>query len=399
MQTDLHTRVAATAEGQRAEQILRTCVHCGFCNATCPTYLLTGDELDGPRGRIYLIKSMLETGESDAVAQRHLDRCLTCRACETTCPSGVEYGELLELGRGFMEPRQSRPTLQRWLRQWLKSVVPDARVFRRWAKVGGWFRWLLPSRLRAHLPVITRVREPRTSAHERKVLVLQGCVQRVATPGANEALSELLDRHGIQTMTLPEEGCCGSLSLHLGDHELALAQIRHNVDSLVDRLADVDWVISTASGCGVTYKDYVRLLEHDPGYAAKAAQVVRKFVDVAEFLSQEDLQCDRVVGVETVAWHAPCTLRHGQKVEGVVERLLTKAGYRLVEVAERHLCCGSAGTYSLLQPTLSEALRERKLQALSAHGPDIIATANVGCQSHLASHSRVPVVHWVELLR
>ena len=399
MQAKLHEQVAGTSEGARAKEILRSCVHCGFCNATCPTYLLTGDELDGPRGRIYLIKEMLEAGDANPVAQRHLDRCLTCRACETTCPSGVQYGELLELGRDFMEPRQGRGVVAAAVRGWLKLVVPDADAFRRWARVGNWFRWLLPRILSAQLPEVTQRSRPVAGKHPRKVLLLQGCVQQVATPAANDALASLLSQHGIEATFATQEGCCGSLNLHLGDRERALAQIRHNVDTLIDLLPDIDAVVSSASGCGVTYKDYARLLDGDPEYAAKASQLAEKVCDAAEFLASEGLACSKVPGVERVAWHPPCTLQHGQQITGLVERLLAEAGYELTHVADAHLCCGSAGTYSLLQPAMSEALREGKLQALRAGNPDVIATANVGCQTHLASGSSLPVVHWVELLR
>ncbi len=401
MQTNLHKDVAGTFVGDRAQQILRSCVHCGFCNATCPTYLLTNDELDGPRGRIYLIKEMLESGSANAVAQRHLDRCLTCRACETTCPSGVEYGELLELGRGFMEARQSRPLVQSLIRRWLNSVVPNVRAFRRWSTIGNWFRWLLPAKLRVHVPRQEKLSLQTQPAHQRKVLVLQGCVQRVATPAANGAFVGLLNKNGFEAIFLDAEGCCGSLNLHLGEHEQALAQMRRNIDALTEVLEerdDVDTVVSTASGCGVTYKDYARLLEHDPEYSAKAAQLVRKIRDAAEFVASENLTGQKLPGVETVAWQAPCSLQHGQKINGVVERLLSAAGYQLLSVPDAHLCCGSAGTYSLLQPELSESLRDRKLEALQTHKPDVIATANVGCQTHLATESRVPVLHWLQLL-
>jgi len=400
MQTNLHPDIAASSNGERAEQILRSCVHCGFCNATCPTYLLTNDELDGPRGRIYLIKEMLESGESNGVAQRHLDRCLTCRACETTCPSGVEYGDLLDIGRSFLEPRQDRGLVESVVRRWLNSVVPNATAFRRWSRVGNWFQWLLPGRLRAHLPR-TEKREPLVQkSYKRKVLVLHGCVQGVTTPRTNKAFVRLLNAHEFEVVEAKDEGCCGSLSLHLGAHDRALGQIRANVDRL-NRLmqeTQVEAVVSTASGCGVTYKDYGRLLEHDAEYAAKATRLVSKILDVAEFVANENLIGKKRDGIESVAWHAPCSLQHGQKINGLVERLLRGAGYELVEVADAHLCCGSAGTYSLLQPALSESLRDCKLAVLQAGAPDVIATANVGCQTHLGVGSRVPVLHWLELL-
>lgn len=399
MQTELHPSIADTHSGRRAQEILRSCVHCGFCNATCPTYLATGDELDGPRGRIYLMKEMLEAGEANAVAQNHLDRCLTCRACETTCPSGVAYGELLEVGRSLAESAGSRGFVTDVIRRWLKAVVPDVRAFRRWATLGGWVRWLLPVRLRRQLPEVAELRPIVGSTHERKVLVLEGCVQQVATPTVNAALAERLGERGFQVLTAAGEACCGSLNLHLGDEAGARAQMRHNVDVLWPLLGELDAVLSTASGCGVTYKDYGRLLADDADYADKAAALSAKVLDVAEFCEREELQFDRAADVQRVAWQAPCTLQHGQQVNGTVERLLERAGYALVDVADGHLCCGSAGTYSVLQPDLSERLRDAKLNALCANTPDVIATANVGCQTHLASASGIPVRHWVELLR
>ncbi|MDH3640903.1 MAG: glycolate oxidase subunit GlcF [Gammaproteobacteria bacterium] len=399
MQTELHETLRDTATGRRAEQILRTCVHCGFCNATCPTYAITGDELDGPRGRIYLIKEVLESGEGNPTAQRHLDRCLTCRACETTCPSGVAYGELLEVGRGLVEESQRRGWFDRAVRGWLLAVVPRPRRFRRWARLGGWFRWLLPGRLRDALPRLMRVRLGELTSHSRKVLVLQGCVQQVATPQANAALTRLLDARGLTVVHAEHEACCGSLNLHLGEHDRALTNIRQNIDALTPHLEDVEAVISTASGCGVTIKDYPRLLENDAEYAPRAAALARKFQDAAEFVTGESLGCRKVEEFERVAWQAPCTLQHGQQITGVVERLLAGAGYVLVNVKEAHACCGSAGTYSLLQAELSAELRDRKLGALCAERPDVIATANVGCQTHLASASAVPVRHWLELLQ
>jgi len=399
MQTELHPSLQAIRDGRRAEQILRTCVHCGFCNATCPTYQITADELDGPRGRIYLIKQVLESGHGDPTAQRHLDRCLTCRACETTCPSGVAYGELLEVGRAVIERTQSRPWLARLVRGWLMAVVPRPRQFKVWARLGGWFRWLLPGRLRRALPRL--VSQPRHAlrAHPRKVLVLQGCVQQVTTPQVNAALAALLDARGLEVVHADGEVCCGSLNLHLSNHDRALADIRRNIDALTPHLEDVEAVVSTASGCGVTLKDYPRLLVDDAVYGPRAAALARKCRDAAEFVAAEDLACRKIDGFERVAWHSPCTLQHGQRIIGVVEMLLRNAGYELVPVQDEHLCCGSAGTYSLLQAELSGELRARKLATLCAHRPDVIATANVGCQTHMAAVSKVPVRHWLELLQ
>jgi len=399
MHTELHEDLRDTAQGRRAQQILRNCVHCGFCNATCPTYQITGDELDGPRGRIYLIKEVLESGSGNPTAQRHLDRCLTCRACETTCPSGVAYGELLEIGRSIVDQSQRRSWFARGVRRWLMSVVPNPRRFRAWARFGGWFRWMLPGRLRSALPRVTRSKPTDRRSHARRVLVLQGCVQQVATPQANASLAELLDARGFEVVYADGEVCCGSLNLHLGARERALADVRQNIDALTPYLENVEAVVSTASGCGVTIKDYPRLLVDDANYGPRAAALARKFQDASEFVTVENLACRKIDGVERVAWQAPCTLQHGQQITGVVENLLLSAGYELVPVSDAHLCCGSAGTYSLLEPQLSAELRDRKLAALCAHEPDVIATANVGCQMHLSGASDVAVRHWLELLQ
>lgn len=402
MRTELPAELVATDTGRRAEEILRACVHCGFCNATCPTYQLIGDELDGPRGRIYLIKEMLETGEVDPVAVRHLDRCLTCRACETTCPSGVAYGELAEIGREYMEGEASRSALTRLQRWWLKAVVPNPRSFRRWARIGGWFRWLLPRRLAAQIPAVgRRARAPEVpdATLQRRVLVLDGCVQQVATPGVNQQLRSLLAGRGIEVCSAAAETCCGSLALHLGDREAAAAVMRRNVDVLTPHLDSVEAVISTASGCGVTVKDYGRLLSGDPDYAQRALALAAKALDVSEYLAAQDTTWERARDVRRVAWQAPCSLQHGQQLRGQVEALLRGAGYELVPVRDPHLCCGSAGTYSLLQPEIAEQLKADKLAALTGGDPQVIATANVGCQLHLGAASPVPVVHWLELLR
>ncbi|MDZ7669744.1 MAG: glycolate oxidase subunit GlcF [Gammaproteobacteria bacterium] len=402
MQTELPREYLATDTGSRADGILRSCVHCGFCNATCPTYQLLGDELDGPRGRIYLIKEMLESQRANDVAARHLDRCLTCRACETTCPSGVQYGELLEIGRDFLERERPRRGSERWLRGWLLRVVPDRRRFRRWARLGRAFRWLLPRRLAAQVPPAPA--EPAAvpvpaAAATRRVLLLQGCVQQAATPEVNARLAELLAGRGIETVTVAEEGCCGALALHLGETDRARTTMAGTLDALAERLDEVEAVISTASGCGVTVKDYGRLLADDPRRAATARRLAELTVDAAEYLGGQAIDWQRRGDYRRVAWHSPCTLQHGQQVTGVVETLLGEAGYELVKVSEAHLCCGSAGSYSILQPELSGQLKRRKLTALEQHDPDVIATANVGCQLHLAGAAGKPVVHWLELLK
>ena len=413
MQTDLPRELLATAEGGRADEILRACVHCGFCNATCPTYQLLGDELDGPRGRIYLMKEMLETGEADAVTRTHLDRCLTCRACETTCPSGVRYGELLEIGRGYLEAGLPRPPRERLVRRWLLSVVPQPRRFRRWARLGRTFRWMLPRRLARAVPPAPGRGAPRDEqpgsdtlsstakrpAGHNRILLLDGCVQSVGTPHVNQALKSLLAARGIETIRAPGEQCCGSLALHLGAGQEARATMAGNVDALAPELDRVDAVISTASGCGVTVKDYGRLLAEDPQRSNLAARIAEKTLDAAQYLHNLGWSWQRREPYRRVAWHSPCTLQHGQQVRGQVEALLQSAGYELVKVREGHLCCGSAGTYSILQPDLASRLKARKLEALEQHRPDVIATANVGCQLHLAADAAVPVVHWLELLR
>jgi glycolate oxidase iron-sulfur subunit len=399
MQTSLPDHYRLTPKGRRAEDILRSCVHCGFCNATCPTYQLLGDELDGPRGRIYLMKEMLETQQVDPVATTHLDRCLTCRACETTCPSGVAYGELLELSREFQEQHGRRGLVERLKRRWLMHIVPEPARLLRWARLGRAFAWLLPRRLRGALPPAPRKAPPRPVPENvrGRVLLLQGCVQRVATPEVNRALIELLARRGIEVVLAPEESCCGALPLHMGDEAEASRMIRKNLEGLRRHVREVDAIVSTASGCGVTLKDYQRLTDDDE-LAGDARHFVRKLVDVSEYLSGLDVVFDKLPDVQRVAVHIPCTLQHGQKLGAAVGDLLRRAGYRTVPVAEGHLCCGSAGTYSLLQPRLAERLRERKLAALTAATPDVIVTANVGCQQHLGADASVPVRHWLELL-
>jgi glycolate oxidase iron-sulfur subunit len=404
MRTELPADFLASDRGSRADRILRSCVHCGFCNATCPTYQLLGDELDGPRGRIYLIKDLLETGEPTALARTHLDRCLTCRACETTCPSGVRYGELLEIGRETLERGLDRPWRERWLRRALLAVVPQPRRFATLAALGRRVRWLLPARLRRALPP-RAVRSPvsttarAAAARPRgRVLLLDGCVQRASTPEVNIALTALLESRGIEVVREREEVCCGGLALHLGESAAAHAAMAANVDVLAPHLDRVDAVLSTASGCGVTVKDYGRMLAGDAGRADAARRLAERTVDAAEYLASLGGRWQRASEHERVAWHSPCTLQHGQGVRGVVETLLTSAGYQLVPVPDAHLCCGSAGTYSILQPELSERLRARKLAALTAGEPQLIATANVGCQLHLVNDAGVPVVHWLTLL-
>ena len=428
MQTRLPEDLLQTAPGRRADEILRACVHCGMCNAVCPTYRMLGDELDGPRGRIYLIKGLLEAPAADAEGVRtvrtHLDRCLTCRGCEVACPSGVQYGELLEIGRAAMEERTRRAPWDAAVRRWLGRVAPQPDVFARWAGLGRRFRWLLPAALAGMLPRRElRLRhesgpEPEPESElgskselgsesgpeadcgsSRRALLLHGCVQRVATPEANAAAERLLQANGLQVSRAEGERCCGGLNLHLGQTGAALERMRDNVDALRPLLDEVDVIVSTASGCGVTVKDYGRLLRHDAEYAEAAARIAGMTRDLAEVAAPFTRLGTREEGErKRVAWHAPCTLRHGQRIDGVVEDLLTRAGFEVVEVADAHICCGSAGAYSLLQRRLAGNLRDEKLQNLMAGAPDVIATANVGCQTYLGAAASVPVVHWAELL-
>jgi glycolate oxidase iron-sulfur subunit len=398
MQTQLPTNVLATASGRRADEILRACVHCGFCNATCPTYLLTGDELDGPRGRIYLIKEMLEADAPALVARQHLDRCLTCRACETTCPSGVAYGELAEIGRNYLEEHEPRRLPERLVRGAMVRVLPAPRWLAFFSRLGRLFRWMLPDYLARAIPRIRTGRAAAVKNHPRRVVVLEGCVQRSTTPEVNAALARVLDASDVKAIRASGEGCCGSLELHLGQETRALATIRANVDALYSAAAGTEAIISTASGCGVTVKDYGRLLAGDALYAERARWISEHTFDAAEYLARIEAKVSKADSSTTVAWHPPCTLQHGQKINGVVEALLQRAGYQLVPVANRHLCCGSAGTYSVLQHTLADELRKLKLESLTAAHPDVIATANVGCQLHLRDGTDVPVRHWLELL-
>lgn len=399
MQTELPAELLATPDGKRANEILRACVHCGFCNATCPTYQLLGDELDGPRGRIYLIKALLEGDGSAEVASTHLDRCLTCRACETTCPSGVAYGELLEIGRGAAEVEVRRGLVERAKRRWLIRNVTNATVFRRWMRLAKLVRWILPRRLSSQIPKSLKPQRVASSGHTRKVVVLGGCVQQVSTPEVNASLARLLDAEGIETVTAANETCCGALPLHLSDEARAMELMRNNVDALFEAGQGAEAILSTASGCGVTIKDYGRLLAMDPLYTQRGEWVATRTKDVAEYLARNLRRVKGLPDIRTVAWQPPCTLQHGQRLTRIVESLLRRAGYQLVDVADAHLCCGSAGTYSILQPKLSGELRDRKLDALLAQAPDVIATANVGCQTHLAGATKTKVVHWLELIQ
>lgn len=400
MQTKLPANFQDTADGRDAESILRTCVHCGFCTATCPTYQLSGDELDGPRGRIYLIKQMLESGMCSGVTQLHLDRCLNCRACETACPSGVRYTRLLDIGRAVAEQHVRRPRRDRAVRFLITHLLPYQRRAGALIRTAVRLRPLLPSALRERLPARVPSGAWPRHAHARTMLVLPGCVQRHVSPVINAAAARVLDRLGINLVNVAQAGCCGALSYHTGAQEDGRDFMRGVIDACwphIERGAEA--IVMTASGCGATVKEYGELLRHDARYAERAARVSALAKDLAEILAGEQLNVLRLnIGAKRLALHTPCTLHHAQRLGGVVESLLQRLGFALTPVADAHLCCGSAGTYSLLQPALAEQLRYNKLAALQRGAPTHIVTANIGCQLHLASRAAVPVQHWIELV-
>jgi glycolate oxidase iron-sulfur subunit len=399
MQTQLPADFIATAPGREADRILRNCVHCGFCNATCPTYQLLGDELDGPRGRIYLMKQMFETGVAGAATRQHLDRCLTCRNCETTCPSGVEYGHLIDIGREWIETRLVRSPADQLRREGLRRFLLAPGLFGGLLKLGRGVRGFLPAGLKRRVPEARPTSSKPAATHARRMVLLEGCVQPDLDPGINVAAVRVLDRLGIALVSAPSAGCCGALSQHLGAVEAARAAMRHNIDAWWPEIeAGAEAIVMTASGCGSQVKDYGYLLREDPAYADKAVRVSALTRDLAEVLAGEDLAAIQPGPRRRIVFHPPCSLQHGQKVRGVIEVMLTQLGYELLPVDEAHLCCGSAGTYSILQPEIAGQLRDRKLTGLQARGPELIATANIGCQTHLAAASGVPVVHWITLL-
>ncbi len=413
MQTNLAPEFRDTPEGQEAEAILRKCVHCGFCTATCPTYQLLGDELDGPRGRIYLMKQVLEGHEPTRATQLHLDRCLTCRNCESTCPSGVNYGALADIGRNIVEKKVQRPAGER-AKRWLLKEGLTSPLFAPALKLGQALRPLVPANLREKVPEKTppRAHEWPKREHPRKVLMLAGCVQPAMAPNINAATARVLDAAGIQVLVAPEAGCCGAIRSHLSDVEGGLNDMRRNVDAWTPLLDQVEAIVMNASGCGVMVKDYGKALKHDPAYAGRAARISALTKDLSELLPdlvpllQPKLAAkapppDVPVGTASrrLSFHPPCTLQHGQQLRGGVESGLRALGFEVnLAVGEAHLCCGSAGTYSVLQPELSHRLRDRKLAQLLPTQPDCIVSANVGCIQHLQSGTGTPVRHWVEVV-
>lgn len=400
MQTNLSERAKQLPRADEAERILRSCVHCGFCTATCPTYQLLGDELDGPRGRIYLIKQVLEGQEVTAKTQQHLDRCLSCRNCETTCPSGVQYHNLLDIGRAVVEQQVPRPLGERALRRSLRMVVPRPALFKALMTAGLALRPLLPESLQAKLPRHAVAAKPRPARqHPRQVLMLEGCVQPALAPNTNAATARVLGKLGIGVVPAPQAGCCGAVDYHLNAQDKGLERARRNIDAWWPAIeAGAEAIVQTASGCGAFVRDYGDLLKDDPAYCEKAQRVTALSKDIVEVLSAEPIEQLGVQADRRLAFHCPCTLQHALKLNGAVEGLLTRFGFSLTAVPDSHLCCGSAGTYSITQPALSQRLRDNKLNALESGNPDVIVTANIGCQTHLDGAGRTPVRHWIELV-
>ncbi|WP_374566076.1 glycolate oxidase subunit GlcF [Nitrosomonas sp.] len=407
MQTKLADFIKNSPEGQEADEILRSCVHCGFCLATCPTYQLLGDELDSPRGRIYLMKQLLEGQPVTEKTQLHLDRCLTCRACETTCPSGVRYGALVDIGRGIVEKQVKRNLYSEVMRFTLRKVLPNALLFNTLFKAGQLVRPMLPSSLKKKIPARLGTAQTWPAArHARAMLVLDGCVQPALAPNINAACARVLDRLGISLIKAEKAGCCGAVTFHLNAQTEGLDYMRRNIDAWWPYVEQekAEAIVMTASGCGVTVKDYGHLLSHDREYAEKAATISAMTKDISEILLAEKDRLRKLTeskkdGNQTkLAFHSPCTLQHGLKIRGTVEQILVATGFDLTVVPNAHLCCGSAGTYSILQPELSQQLLKNKVDALESGQPDQIATANIGCLMHLQNGAAISVKHWIELI-
>ncbi len=402
MQTNLADFIKNTRDGEEADAILRKCVHCGFCTATCPTYQLLGDELDGPRGRIYLMKQVLEGKQATFKTMTHLDRCLTCRNCESTCPSGVQYGRLVDIGRNIVEQQVKRPLSQRIARSVLKETLPRKWLFTPAMKAGQLMRSLLPEVLKNKVPAKQHAGAWPTMQHARKMLLLDGCVQPAMAPNINASAARVLDALGVQLVVAPKAGCCGAIRYHMNDQDGGLNDMRNNIDAWWPYVeAGAEAIVMTASGCGVTVKDYGHLLAHDEQYAIKARRISELTKDLSEILPAFEAELQKKLRGKIgkrIAWHPPCTLQHGQQIRGKVEGLLRAIGVDVQLCADSHLCCGSAGTYSVLQPELSYQLRDNKLKNLQATGAEMIVSANIGCQTHLQSGTDMPVSHWIELV-
>ncbi|WP_163559405.1 glycolate oxidase subunit GlcF [Halomonas sp. NO4] len=405
MQTHFTEEALKQPHIREADRVLRSCVHCGFCNATCPTYQLLGDERDGPRGRIYLMKQMLENPDDDGLiteqTRLHLDRCLTCRNCETTCPSGVEYHKLLDIGRAEIERRVPRKASERALRLGLRKALVEPRRFQALLKLGLTFKPLVPGPLKDKLPPapVDAGSRPDHQRHARQMLILEGCVQPGLSPNTNAATARVLDRLGIGLTPVKEAGCCGAIDFHLNAQEDGRARARANIDAWWPHIeVGAEAIVQTASGCGAFVKEYRDILADDPAYAEKAERVSALAKDLVEVLRDEELGALEVKADRKLAFHCPCTLQHAQQLSGAVDGVLRKLGFTLTPVADAHLCCGSAGTYSITQPELATQLRDNKLDNLEAGQPEVIVTANIGCQTHLASAGRTPVRHWIEIV-
>ena len=398
MQTVIHKSLKKHPHIQQADDILRGCVHCGFCNATCPTYQLLGDELDGPRGRIYLIKQLIETGTCTEQTRVHLDRCLTCRNCETTCPSGINYGRLLATGRELAEKNSTRKLPDQILRWGLRQVLPYRQRIGMVVKIAVKIAALLPASLRRQLPVPVN-NELSLTRHQRLVILPGGCAQDAFAPDINIDCRIVLDKLGITAVEIDADSCCGAISEHMSKTAEAQKFIKKNIDAWWPTIeSGAEAIVSTASACGVMIKDYGHLLAGDEVYAKKAARVSELCVDISELLSKEDLSLLENTQSGRVSFHAPCTLQHGQGITGSVETILSRVGYELVDYNDAHLCCGSAGSYSILEKKISKQLLNKKLDNLLSEQPDIIATANVGCLLHMRSGTKTPVKHWLQLL-
>jgi glycolate oxidase iron-sulfur subunit len=402
MQTNLADWIKDTPRGREADAVLRKCVHCGFCLATCPTYTLLGDELDSPRGRIYLMKQMLEGAPVTQRTQLHLDRCLTCRACETTCPSGVEYGKLVDIGRELVEERVPRPASSRLQRWFLSRTLPHRGLFGAALGLGRAFKALLPRSVARNIPERRPAGEWPAARHVRRMLVLGGCVQPSMAPSINAAAARVLDRLGISLFEAPAAGCCGGVTYHLNYQADAMAFVKANIDAWWPHVEQgVEAIVITASGCGTMVADYGHLLAEDPAYRDKAERISALAKDISQVVHAERAKLGAILETARgarLAFHSPCSLQHGLKIRGAVEEILGAAGFALTPVADAHLCCGSAGTYSILQPELSQRLLADKVRNLEAGAPAMVATANIGCLSHIQSATGVPVRHWIEVV-
>jgi glycolate oxidase iron-sulfur subunit len=404
MQTSFTSEFMQTADGERVNKILRKCVHCGFCNATCPTYQLTGNELDGPRGRIYLIKNFFEDTNKDShneISLKHLDRCLTCLACETTCPSGVKYGELIDIGRKHINTSAQRSTPNRIKRKLIVHAFSNPKRTGMLLAVARAFKFLLPEKLARKIPPKTKLPiEPSaktTSSVSRKMFTIKGCVQNAAAPQINYATQKVLLHSGIQLDEV-STSCCGALAFHLTELDQAHATIRKNIDHWYALLEnDYEYILINSSGCSSFIKQYITIMQDDSAYTEKAKFISERCIDLSQLASELSANTPTSPN-KTIAFHSPCSLQHGQQINGEIEKKLSQAGYQLAEVKESHICCGSAGSYSLLESKMSSQLLENKLSHLEEHQPDMIVTANIGCLMHLQSGTKIPVKHWIELL-